>query len=263
MNIYVYKNHNKKYGFHNVLAKFLSASIISRYSKSLEPGIIVNWGCSDKPESFNKNEHIWFNEAENIKYSVNKINMFRLLEKQGLKTYQFIINNVTAALSSDVKLVARHLINSHSGNGIEIIEKGSEIPTAPLYTIFKEDDFEVRLFVIFNEVICYAQKKKMSASKLKERGIDFNPDIKTYNNGWVYSINNCVQISERIKDTAVKAIAAVGLDFGCVDIQFTDPEDPTIIETNSAPGLRSHTTTKLFLEKLKEKINLEISLWET
>lgn len=52
-----------------------------------------------------------------------------------------------------------------------------------------------------------------------------------------------VVVSDETKAEAVKAVAALGLDFGAVDIVIDREGKPVILEVNTAPGIQGTTLT--------------------
>lgn len=213
--------------------------------------IILNWGNSSIPR-WAFSEARWFNYLDAISNSSNKITMYWLFTIYDIPTYEYYSDKED--LPFDVQIVARYLVSSHSGKGIEVFNSSDEyIPNAPLYTKLEQHDYEVRLYVVNGKAVHYVQKAKMSSKKLEDKGFTFDPIIKTYKNGWVFKQNDKVELTTIIEDLAVRAMEAVGLDFGCVDIAFTDPNKPIVVETNSAPGLRSPTTLKAFAQAIKEE----------
>ena len=61
--------------------------------------------------------------------------------------------------------------------------------------------------------------------------------VRNVNNGWVYG--NTDGVPAQVDDLAVRAVAALGLDFGAVDILYYDGAQPEALalEVNTAPGL--------------------------
>lgn len=214
--------------------------------------VILNWGNSSDPV-WSRLGYIWINNINSIIYSSNKEYMFLKFTQNNIPTYKYFL--LKDLLPINTQIVARHLVSSHSGKGIEIFNSYYRefIPDAPLYTVFEQHDYEVRLYVVNGKVVHYVQKAKMSSKKLEDKGFTFDPIVKTYKNGWVFKQNDKVELTPAIEDLAVKAMEAVGLGFGCVDIAFTDPNEPIVVETNSAPGLRSPTTLKVLAQSIKEE----------
>lgn len=70
--------------------------------------------------------------------------------------------------------------------------------------------------------------------------------IRNYDNGWVFATQNVVYSSSTIEDSvkqqAIAAVQALGLDFGAVDICVNlEGSKAYVLEVNTAPGLSSPT----------------------
>ncbi|WP_206690231.1 hypothetical protein, partial [Streptococcus pseudopneumoniae] len=60
----------------------------------------------------------------------------------------------------DQRFVARKLLNSSEGKGIEIFTLNDPVPSAPLYTQYIPKKKEYRVHVLNNVVIDIAEKRK-------------------------------------------------------------------------------------------------------
>jgi hypothetical protein len=208
--------------------------------------VVFNWGVSHNPEWENV---LWYNHPNSVENSANKINMTECFLEDELPCLEPINPR---EVDPSTMVVARHLLRSHSGNGIRI-SKASEVLPAPMYTKLENFRIEGRFFVVFASVVDYVQKKKMGKEKRELNGIlEVNPYVKSHKNGWVFARNDIEKPSDKAYNLALKAFNAVGLDYGAVDIAWNDPEDPVVIEVNSAPGFVNTQTIKLFSNKLRE-----------
>lgn len=211
--------------------------------------LILNWGVSTSPP-WSDPYYIWFNCPWNVKVSANKTKMM-----EAFKYYD--IPSLTAVKKEEVYpdtiLVARHLLSSHSGLGIEIA-KASEIGDAPLYTILEIFKVEQRIFIVNNKIVDIVQKKKMGKAKLTAMGLEkADPYIKSYRNGWVFARNDIEETPAMAKEIAIEAMIAVGLDFGCVDVAWSNPNKCRVIETNSTPGFKNTITLEKFANAIREE----------
>lgn len=85
---------------------------------------------------------------------------------------------------------------------------------------------------------------------------NYDPMIRNFDNGWVFCHDNIRGTAEELAamgDTACKAVAALGLDFGAVDIlaRFSNGNSGNsalkkhvVCEINTAPGLEGQTLEK-------------------
>src|SRR5690606_3093878 len=143
-------------------------------------------------------------------------------------------------------IVCRTVLNGHSGQGIVLASKPEELVDAPLYTVYVKKDQEYRLHVSGDKVF-FVQRK---ARKREVPDDQVNWQIRNHQNGFIYA-NQDVQVSDEMKNTAIAAVAALGLDFGAVDMLTTKKGDHCVLEVNTACGLAGTTLDK-YVEMIKE-----------
>ena len=253
-NVYMYRkraNMGDNYAS-SVLAKEMGITNFLDPTSTQPPqgSIILNWGISKRPGWMYGGVPVWPEYRDNYKvtwvnvplavgYSSNKIHMLYRFETYDVPTLCWA---TTPEGVGGGDTVVRHQIHSHSGNGIEIIKEGDPLPLAPLYTRLERFEAEQRYFVVGNKVVDVVQKKRMGKAKREALGIKLHPTIKSRKRGWIFAHNDIIPPTQECINAAINAMGATGLDFGVVDIAFNDPSNPVVIETNSAPGLRSKTT---------------------
>ncbi len=141
-------------------------------------------------------------------------------------------------LNEGSPVYARTVLNGHSGAGIVVVEPGGELPNAPLYTkaIGFNKRHEYRVHVIGGEVV-YVQKKKRKTGW--EENPEYSNTIRNHHTGWIYATEG-VEIPEDVQNLAIQSVAALGLDFGAVDIIVVQGQG-YVLEVNTAPGLDGTT----------------------
>jgi D-alanine-D-alanine ligase-like ATP-grasp enzyme len=102
--------------------------------------------------------------------------------------------------------------------------------------------------------VIFAQEKKRKSNS--EQTAD-QKLIRNHANGWVFCPLELDDVSEDSKNAAVAACAALGLDFGAVDL-VVDKRDrlPYILEVNTAPGLQSPGLISAYCNAFKEYMNV-------
>jgi len=209
--------------------------------KPRRDSLVINWGSSTEPNwIFNQGHDL--NAPVYIALAANKLDSFKCFT-------QFNVSHPLWTESKDVAqnwindgsvVIVRHLLTGHSGQGIEIIQEG-EVPTAPLYTKYKKKRAEYRVHVFKGEVIDTCQKKK--STEANNSG-SINTFIRNHVNGWVFCRDGIIPSPPREK-LAIRAVEALGLDFGAVDIIYNESEDTNyVLEVNTAPGIVGQTLTK-------------------
>ena len=68
--------------------------------------------------------------------------------------------------------------------------------------------------------------------------------VRNHENGWVYCRDD-LDVPASVFSDATSAVAALGLDFGAVDIIWNQNQARSyVLEVNTAPGLEGTTLTK-------------------
>ena len=225
--LYPYKNNSTSC---KLLAKELGAKIIKRIGsvyKHKPNHLCINWGATNPPDYVNLNKQT----AD----ASNKLTAFQILGKKGLPIPQWTDNQEEAKGWLPEAVLARTILNGHSGKGI-INFTGTE--PAPLYVKYIKKKHEYRIHATKNAVLDIQQKKR-------KLGEEANYQIRNLKNGWIYARDNINQPKQEALDIAIKAINALNLDFGAVDIIYNEKQDKYyILEVNTAPGLENTTVTK-------------------
>lgn len=208
---------------------------------------IVNWGASD-PNVLGMFYRQWLNLPHAVEKAANKLWTLQALQQASVPCPEFTTNQMEAfGWAEDVKVVVRHTLTGHSGQGIEIVRPEHNcMPLAPLYTKYFKKQQEYRVHVFNGRVIDVTQKKRPS-DYLEDDG--HNPLIRNHSNGWIFCRTDVVAPA-CVLDSSIRAVACLGLDFGAVDIGFnTDTGQCAVFEVNSAPGLEN-TTLDRYVEAL-------------
>jgi len=195
---------------------------------------LINWGSQRLPAQVTGAGRI-YNNPERLANVGNKLRFFERFGNQcRVVPWTADVGVVRQWLAEGSKVVCRHVLNGHSGAGIEIIEgRGVDIPRVPLYTKYVPKHSEWRIHVLGGQVI---------DSTRKIRDPDFrgepNWQVRNHDGGFIYARNSGTP-SEDVVRQAVAAIEAAGLDFGAVDVMCATDREHTayVLEINSAPGI--------------------------
>jgi predicted ATP-grasp superfamily ATP-dependent carboligase len=228
-------------------------SIVSRR----KPLVIINWGLSDSTAGILTTDTV-MNSPESVHVCSNKLRSFNALHTNNVPCLDFTTNRSQAEswLVEGAKVVCRQLLSGSSGRGITVAANLESMVDAPLYTRYIRNRHEYRVHIVNG--VSYIQKKiRLNAETLRERGIfERDKHIRNVDNGYVYTSNHdlSTENSLLIIDLAKRAVSAMGLDFGGVDILYDrDSFIFKVIEVNSAPGLSPDTTLPVYVEG--------VSLW--
>jgi hypothetical protein len=229
------------------LADSLSILRISG-DKRLPRCIVINWGRSDL--TLRGNVKYIFNRPDAVVLAVNNLYTLKRLAERGVSTVDWTTSLDVASrwINEDSIVYTRSTVTGQQGRGIVIAGMDSGLIDAPLYTRGYNKSHEYRVHVAFNKVIDFSKKKKRSDTLV-------NSFIKNSSNGWVYCREG-VTLPTKVHLECVKAIAALGLDFGAVDVLYKANEDKAkILEVNTSPGIQGTTLVK-YTEAFKQQINL-------
>lgn len=202
-----------------------------------ESDLIIGWGYSKLPIWAKKAETVgamWLNKPSAIGTAVNKEAAFA----------QFCVANVTtpaftssahlasAWVSKEIPVVQRKLIAGHQGKGASVAHCPQEFdPTAKLYTKLVQKKHEYRVHVFDGKVIDCHEKLLQGNDPLKWEICAGEDDP-----AWVWKRSGVIVPSAAIGES-LKAVKALGLAFGGVDV-ITDAKGTAfVLEVNTAPWL--------------------------
>lgn len=236
MTIWVYSGTRPSHGA-RLLAKQAGFKRLRTW-KYIKPGdIVVNWGVSHMP-MLPPNKLL--NYPTKVHRASNKLAAFELFCKEQVKSVPWCAPEDEDCLmewqEQKATIVGRQTLTGHSGHGIIIMGPGEPIQPALLYTkyIFKVHEYRVH-------VVCGA----MVDTQMKIRDphkVPLSWKVRSHENGFIFARNN-VSVSPERDKLAIDACAALGLDFGAVDIVEDKNGCLYTLEINTAPGLEGQTIT--------------------
>lgn len=206
--------------------------------------LIINWGRSDRD---NIREILpILNDPDAVKVACNKLSTLLVLDRDGLSGFipKWTTDKreaMTFIQRDCTQVYCRGLLRASEGRGIVVANSVEDLIDAELYTAKVDNKREVRIHIFKGQVIDFSQKKKMSSARLQESGIsEVDLMVRSHSNGWVFARDG-VTIPDEAGEVAAKAVSALGLDFGAVDLIITSQGRPIILEVNTAPGLEGTT----------------------
>lgn len=238
MTTYIY-SHNPGSQGAKELAKALGIKRIRHEGSRLKLGrndTLINWGSARLPDHVASAGTV-LNSPEAVASASNKRNFFNRVGTAA-RCVPATTNPAEASAWGD-KVVVRHILNGHSGQGIEIVEKGQPVPqNAPLYTRYIGKDSEWRIHVKGGQVIDYARKIKDP-----EHVGDVDWNVRNHAGGFIFARNSGTPSEDTVAQ-AVAAVESIGLDFGAVDVLVGKKDGLSyVLEINTAPGLVGQTVT--------------------
>ena len=219
------------------LAIALGLKRLKTEGSKAKPKVVLNWGNAKDHPAFKTAKVI--NKPEAVAVASNKTLTFKALEKAGVSHVPFTTSKETAQKWLQEGAVVFARTNSgHSGSGIEIVEPGQTLPNKPLYTKYIKKKKEFRVHVFKDKIVDVQEKRRKSDTQIDE------PRIRSNHNGYVFCHENIVE-PKGLRELAVSAVSACGLDFGAVDIIWNEKSNKSyVLEINTAPGLAPSTVEK-------------------
>lgn len=213
--------------------------------------IVVNWGSRNEAlQRFDAPELncILLNKPANVSLASDKLRAFKTMREAGVPIPKFTERKEDTLewLARGRKVVCRTVLNGNSGKGIVLVDNQNDLVDAPLYTEYfpKKDEFRVH---VMNGKVIFVQRKA------RNRDIpdhEINWQIRNHDNGFIFAHKDLV-VPEAVEANAIMAVAALGLDFGAVDLAVNLAGDVRVFEVNTACGLEG-TTLEKYVEAFKE-----------
>lgn len=196
--------------------------------------VIINWGNSGTPRWGRLAGKI-YNKPEAVAKAINKLTAFEEFKKHEVPIPEFTTSREEATkwASDGCAVLTRHSLSSYGGRGISIHD-GGVLENAPLYVKYKKKKKEFRVHVFNGKVIDVLEKRKRNGFNDLPNA---NTYIRSYGNGWVFCRDGIVK-PDTLDEVSIKAVQALGLDFGGVDVIWNERENKCyVLEVNTAPGI--------------------------
>lgn len=229
----------------------------------LRYGLLINWGCSRLPVRVDPRQSV-LNSTEAVALAKNKLASFNRMREQNVPIPEFWTDQQAAAVSMKAGsiVLCRTTLTGSGGEGIVVARQPNELVRAPLYTAYIRKHSEYRFHVMRGQVIAIQQKRRDSeAEQTADQKL-----LRNHANGWVFAVNNVEFKDEAQKtacsDAAIRAVGALGLDFGAVDLVVSAKRGlPFVLEVNTGPGLESPTVLAAYaaaINTIKEGTNYHV-----
>lgn len=135
--------------------------------------------------------------------------------------------------------------------------RAGEMPTRPFYVqrLSLSQEFRIHVFRPSASEDRYVSIR--AGLKVASRP-DAHPWIRTLDTGWNVDYGTACQAALRsrsaIREQAKLAVKALGLDFGAVDVGVTHDGRATVLEVNTAPGLRNAQTANAYARHIAARM---------
>ena len=210
---------------------------------------VINWGSSNPPNEVMKCRVL--NHPDKIAMVSNKLSFFEHMKLSGFNGVLMTTTHYGEAkgwVEEGCTVVARTVLQGHSGKGIVLIKSPQEMVDAPLYTLYIEKAEEYRVHVIDGKVIDVQRK----ARKKDVPDDQVNWEIRNHKNGFIYQRHNFVW-PKCVEEVTLGCHKHTGLDFAAYDVLLTKAGQAIVIEANTAPGFTG-TTLENYVKAFKEML---------
>jgi len=217
--------------------------------------VVINWGMSQCPKWHTKMK------SKGLRYlnthiatgnSSNKIKAFKLMRAAGVNIPQ-VTTSLDTAKDWGKAFIGRTIISGHGGAGCFYYKKDAVnfeegIKFCTEY-IRKTAEYRVH---VFNGKIIDVQEKRKRLNLPEEFKVNFQ--VRNHEMGWVFCREN-VNADQKVVDEAQKAVKALKLDFGAVDVVWNKVRGAYILEVNTSPGLEG-TTLENYVNAFKKYLEV-------
>jgi glutathione synthase/RimK-type ligase-like ATP-grasp enzyme len=240
--MYAYSNASKTA---KLLSEKLGIKRLKHTGSKAKPTVVINWG---KGIPFAK----VINDYKAVGSAINKLVAFNRLKETGVSCppYTTKVSEARAWLASGSKVVVRHNLTGHEGQGIQIVgDQGGTVPDgAPLYVKYIPKKKEFRIHVAGGQVIDQ-QQKVLRANHPGPKSFE----VRNTANGFIFQRMG-IDVPSACRDQAVASVKALGLDFGAVDVIWNESQAKAyVLEVNTAPGLEG-TSLDIYAASLRQLI---------
>jgi glutathione synthase/RimK-type ligase-like ATP-grasp enzyme len=219
-----------------LLANALGIKRIKRLNSRFKPEegkTIINWGATQMPDEYAQKCTIINNLVRVI--NASRKDYFALV----MKNYPEVrVPESTTRKREAIEwmkegiVIGRQIVNGHGGKGIVFLHE---------YDLDKIPNYRVH---IFKGRVLSVQRKVLR--KYDDAGNLVNPDrvdfrVRNLKNGFIFQRSNIAPHVDVI-DQATKAMNAIGLDFGAIDVIWNGKQGKAyVLEINTAPGIMGQT----------------------
>ena len=211
------------------------------FSREHENLITINWGTYWNPELLNG---LWLNFPGSVRNACRKDVAFARFDRYHVPHPRFTYSQKRAKeWNINWTVVGRDTLTGRRSQGMtcyartEMQDDNKHLA----YTLCEDVAREFRFHVFGNKTIHAMEKVKdeeLFPKALKKHGNKVN-QIRSSMYGWHYSSAGLARNppSQGLVEVAIQAVAALGMDFGAVDMAEDHSGFPTVFEVNSAPDL--------------------------
>lgn len=220
-------------------------SVLQRPPKSRR-ALIINWGSAEI--AYPEGQHWIINSPKDVLSMSDKVKFFERVDHND----DFLSWTTDPVLAQDWahagKVFVRHLTRGSGGRGIDVWspERGTPIPSAPLYTRHQPKTHEYRIHMGRSLTGC--EFEPILIQRKVWRNKDAQPkswDVRSHDNGFIFqAYPDTTKVPGSVLAVARRVMAQQfpEMHFAALDVLFHSPTDRAVVcEGNTAPGLENNT----------------------
>lgn len=202
---------------------------------------VINWGSAARPAVLRGVRVL--NDFDAVRVATSKLATFAALSAAKV-THVDVTTSLAEARKWNArsKVLGRDLDHGSQGRGITVYQPGELTKNHKFYTKYYKKERELRIHVFKGKVI-------FEQEKLKKNGVE-NADkyVRSHDRGWCFAFHHLTDkpVPDSAREIAIAAVAALGLDFGAVDVGWNSKSGPRCFEVNTAPGIEE-TSLKAYI----------------
>ena len=211
-----------------LLRETLRTRFVDVGSRLTADDVVINWGCGWAVTPGRK----VLNKRDAINRAINKLAAFDFFEEHGVPCPEYTTSRSLATywLVRGNTIYARETAEGENGRGIKIYQPGDTIEREYcFYSKAFPTAREFRVNCAFGNAIDVCEKKRRNGTRP-------NPLMRV-GDDWVYCREDLDVYPASVKEAAVGAVKALGLDFGGVDVGLSSDNQVCVFEVNTAPWL--------------------------
>lgn len=205
--------------------------------------VVINWGSHNVPAF----RGTVINSGNAVRTATSKRASYQAFAAADVPTCGWTNDRAQAVRwGATQRVIGRDADHGSGGAGTVVYEAGTPIGEHRFYVRYFRKQREFRVHVYKGVIVRVLEK-------LKKRNFEGRDQyIRSHLRGWVFGSNHLATnpAPNMVSDLAVRAVAALGLDFGGVDVGYNTHRDAAIVfEVNTAPGLEG-TSATLFAQAI-------------
>lgn len=218
---------------------------------------IIRWGSQQQLPTGCQPEHT-LNGAAALSTASNKLRALEKLTAAGVSVCPYSLPEgiayplELARLREPSQVVLGRSLHGTKGGDIRVFHEGETPRGCDFYTAYIPNTREYRVHVFQGEVI------RVQGKYLDYPEQHTNPYIKNHGQGFRFRTPDRMPNPDRL-EAAVRAVEALGLDFGAVDLLRGADGLTYVLEVNTAPAC-SPMTARAYIQHFAEWLGVEPNL---